>query len=63
MKGLAGVILVGGREPEQDTVQKAEAENIPLMVSRLPAFELVGRLYQLGVRSASSENTKQQDEN
>ena len=54
MKDLAGIILVSGREPEEDTVQKAETENIPVMVSRLPAFELVGRLYGLGVRGAAT---------
>jgi len=56
MKDLAGIILVGGREPEEDTVEKAEAESIPVMVSRLPAFELVGRLYGLGVRGAREED-------
>jgi hypothetical protein len=49
MKDLAGIILVNGREPEPDTIEKAEAENIPVMVSELPTFELVGRLYNLGV--------------
>ena len=49
MKDLAGIILVNGREPEQDTVEKAEAENIAIMVTELPTFELVGRLYGLGV--------------
>ena len=47
MKGLAGVVLVNGRQPEEDTIRKAEEENIPLLVSDLPAFELVGRLYNL----------------
>jgi hypothetical protein len=55
MKDLAGIILVGGREPEEETVEKAEAENIPVLVSRLPAFELVGRLYGLGIRGACPE--------
>lgn len=49
MKDLAGVILVNGREPEQETVEKAEEEDIVIMVSELPAFELVGRLYELGI--------------
>ncbi len=53
MKDLAGIILVNGREPQQDTVEKAEAEGIPLMVSGLPTFELAGRLYGLGIRSAN----------
>ena len=50
MKDLAGVVLVNGREPEEDTIRKAEMENVSVMVSSLPMFELVGRLYQLGLR-------------
>lgn len=50
MKSVAGIVLVNGREPEPDTVQKAEQENIPILVSELPAFELVGQLYNLGLR-------------
>ena len=49
MKDFAGIILVNGREPETDTVEKAEAENIAIMVTELPTFELVGRLYGLGI--------------
>lgn len=49
MKGLAGMVLVNGREPEADTLQKAKAENVAVLVSALPAFELVGRLYGLGL--------------
>ena len=49
MKGLAGIVLVNGREPQADTVEKAETENIPILVSPLPAFELIGRLYGLGL--------------
>ena len=49
---LAGIILINKREPEEDAVKKAEAENIPILVSDMPAFELVGRLYELGVRGA-----------
>jgi len=49
MKDLAGIILVNGREPEPDTIEKAEAENIAIMVTEMPTFELVGRLYGLGI--------------
>ena len=49
MKDLAGIILVNGREPEQETIEKAEAEKIVIMVTEMPTFELVGRLYNLGV--------------
>ena len=49
MKALAGIILVSGREPEEETVRKAEAEGVPILISRMPAFELVGRLFALGL--------------
>ena len=52
MKDLAGIILVNDRRPDEDAVEKAEEEGIPILVSGLPAFEVVGRLYGLGVRGA-----------
>jgi hypothetical protein len=57
MKELAGIVLVNGRQPDEDTLQKAETEQIPVMVSQLPAFELIGRLYGLGLRGADREGT------
>ena len=49
MKALAGIVLVNGREPEADTLEKATEEGVPLLVSTLPSFELIGRLYKLGI--------------
>jgi hypothetical protein len=53
-KDLAGIVLVQGRQPEKDTIAKAEEEGIPIMVSELSAFELVGRLYKAGIRGAEA---------
>ena len=50
IKELAGIVIVNGREPEEETSKKAEQENIPIMLTKLPTFEIVGRLYKLGVR-------------
>jgi hypothetical protein len=50
LKGLSGIILVNNRKPDDDTIKKAVQENIPLMTSQSPAFDLVGRLYSLGLR-------------
>jgi hypothetical protein len=50
LKGLSGIILVNNRRPDADTLKRAVAENIPIMTSPLPTFELVGRLYALGLR-------------
>jgi len=49
MKELAGIILAGGREPDSDTLKKAEEEEIPILVSPLFTFEVVGKLYQMGI--------------
>ena len=47
LKELAGIIIVNAREPEEETLKKAEQENIPIMVTELPAFEITGKLYRL----------------
>lgn len=49
MKALAGIILVSGREPQEETLRKAEAEGVPILISKMPTFELVGRLFELGI--------------
>ena len=51
-KDFAGIILAQGRDPEKLTGTKAEDERIPILVSSLAAFELVGRLYKAGIRGA-----------
>jgi predicted transcriptional regulator len=50
LKELAAVVLVNGRTPDPETLEKAREEKVILLGSRLPAFELVGRLYQMGIR-------------
>ena len=50
LKELAAVVLVNGRTPDPETLEKAREEKVILLGSRLPAFELVGRLYQMGIQ-------------
>lgn len=49
MKDLAGIVLVGGRQPEPETLSKAREEGVTLLVSSLPAFEVIGRLHNMGL--------------
>ena len=49
MKELSGIIIVNGRKPAQEIITKAEQENIPLMLTELSTFEIVGRLYKFGI--------------
>lgn len=50
LKGLACIVLVNGRQPEPDTVKRADEEHIPLISTPFTAFEVVGILYSLGTR-------------
>lgn len=49
MKSLAGIILVKGRKPDEETVRKAESEGVPILTSSLGAFGIVGKLHELGI--------------
>lgn len=46
---LSAIVLIQGRQPEEETIQKAQQEGIPILVSKLPAFETIGRLHALGI--------------
>ncbi len=50
LKELAGIVLVNGREPAAETLRQAGQEGVVILGSRLGAFELVGRLYGLGIK-------------
>jgi len=53
LKELAAIVLVNGRTPDAETLLKAREEKVLVLASRLPAFELGGRLYQMGVRGTT----------
>ena len=48
--GLRAVIFSCGRRPEDDVVRRATEEGLALYSSKDDTFELVGRLYNLGLR-------------
>ena len=47
---LAAVIFAGDRRPDDDVRAKAVAEAVSLFVSPADTFDIVGRLYALGVK-------------
>jgi predicted transcriptional regulator len=49
LKELSAIIIIGGRQPEKQTLAKAEEEKIPLLLTRMTAFEVVGELYRMGI--------------
>jgi hypothetical protein len=48
--GLRAVIFSSGRKPEDDVIQRAVDEQLTLYGSTRDTFELVGLLYELGVK-------------
>lgn len=52
MRDLSGILLANGAEPDPDTLEKAAEKMVPIFRTTLPTFEVVGRLYQLGVTGA-----------
>lgn len=47
---LAAVVFAGGRTPDEDVLAKATAEGLTLYSSPADTFDIVGRLYALGVK-------------
>jgi hypothetical protein len=49
MRDLSGILIASGAEPNPDTLEKATEKMVPIFRTTLPTFEVVGRLYQLGI--------------
>jgi len=50
---FAAVCFVRGKKPQPETVQLAEENGIPLLVTPLSMFECCGRLYAQGLRGGT----------
>jgi len=50
LKELPAIVFVNGRRPEAEVLARARQEKVALLGTSLAAFELVGRMYQIGVR-------------
>jgi hypothetical protein len=50
LKEIIGIIIINGRKPEEETIKKAQAEGLPIMTTDMPAFEIIGKLYNMGIR-------------
>lgn len=47
LKDLSAVLLVNGASPDENTLLKGQAEEVVLVGTTLPAFEISGKIYQL----------------
>jgi len=49
LREMAAVIITGDQTPDAETLQKADQEGIPVLLSSDSAYQLAGRLYTMGV--------------
>jgi len=47
---LAGVVVINGKRPNEETVARAEEEKVVVLLSPQSSFDVAGRLYDLGLR-------------
>ena len=47
IKEIAAIILVKDNKPDKDTCLQSDEENIPVLSTYLPAFEIGGKIYNL----------------
>jgi hypothetical protein len=52
--GLRAVIFSSSRVPDEEIVAKAADEGLSLYVSKADTFDVVGRLYELGVKGRAA---------
>ena len=50
LKELSAIIIVMGKDIQEDTKIKAEEEKITILKTDLTAFQISGKIYELGVR-------------
>jgi len=48
--GIKAIIFVSGQKPNEDTIEKAKEEKISLFITDSTAFNVVGKLYSLGIK-------------
>lgn len=49
IKELSGIIIASGRKPDEDSLKKADEEKIIVLSTDERAFQIVGKLYELGI--------------
>jgi predicted transcriptional regulator len=50
LNNLAGIVIVGGREPDTETLRKAKEQGVPIMLTPMRSYEVAGKLYEMGIR-------------
>ena len=55
LREMAAIIITGGQTPDDETLEKANKESIPILLWPDSAYQLAGRLYSSGVGALNKE--------
>jgi hypothetical protein len=53
---LAGIIVTESKPVAPDALAKADQERVPILTTELSTFEVVGKLWELGVRAVEQRS-------
>ena len=48
---LLSNVMAGDAPIEEDTLKKAEQNDVLILATSLPAYDVIGKLYELGIRN------------
>ena len=52
---MATIIITGGQTPDDETIEKADQESIPILLWPDSSFRLAGHLFSLGIGNRAAE--------
>jgi predicted transcriptional regulator len=55
LREMAAIIITGGQKPDEETIQKADQEGIPILLWPNSSFSLAGRFFSAGVGNLATE--------
>ena len=55
LREMSAIVLTGGQKPDEETIQKADQEGIPILESPDSSFRLAGQLFEAGVGNPDDE--------
>ncbi len=55
LREMAAIVLTGGQAPDQETIQQADQEGVPVLMWPQSAFDLAGQVYAAGLVNQPGE--------
>lgn len=55
LREMAAIIITGGQTPDEETIQKADQEGIPILLWPNSSYRLAGRIFGAGVGNLVTE--------